>query len=98
MGDPKKARKKYNTPNHPWQKSRIDEEKELSREYGFTNKKEIWKVHSMMLDFKTRAKRLISKTGEKANVDRVDLINKLNKMGILSETATIEDILSLTFR
>ena len=24
MGDPKKARKKYSTPSHPWKKDRID--------------------------------------------------------------------------
>ena len=33
MGDPKKIRKKYKKPMHPWQKARIDLEKELSKKY-----------------------------------------------------------------
>ena len=40
MGSPKKPRKKYSTPSHPWQKIRIEEEKELLKEYGLKNKKE----------------------------------------------------------
>ncbi len=41
MGDPKKIRKKYETPVHPWQKTRIVEEIALLKEYGLKNKKEI---------------------------------------------------------
>ena len=40
MGDPRKLRKKYYPPSHPWQKIRIDEEKILMKDYGFKNKKE----------------------------------------------------------
>lgn len=98
MGDPRKARKQYKTPGHPWQKARIDEEKSLIKEFGFANKKEIWKVHTTMIDFKARAKKLISAIGEKGNEERKTLISKLNRMGILSETATIEDVLGLSFR
>jgi small subunit ribosomal protein S4 len=98
MGDPKKPKKKYQTPNHPWKKERIEEEKELTKEYGFANKKEIWKVGSMLSDFKSRAKNLISITGEKGNLERQSLIQKLNKLGILKETSTIDEILSLSFR
>ena len=32
MGDPKKLRKKYQTPAHPWNKTRIEEEKILVKE------------------------------------------------------------------
>ena len=41
MGNPKRHRKKYSTPAHPWQRARIEEERELSKEYGFKNKKEM---------------------------------------------------------
>ena len=34
MGDPKKLRKKYEPPRHPWQASRIESEKILFKEYG----------------------------------------------------------------
>ncbi|MFA6088995.1 MAG: 30S ribosomal protein S4 [Candidatus Woesearchaeota archaeon] len=98
MGDPKRRRKQYQTPKKPWNKVKIEEDYEIKAEYGFVNKKEIWCVESTMQDFKTRAKNLISITGEKGIVEKQKLISKLNKMGILNETATIEDVLSLTFR
>jgi small subunit ribosomal protein S4 len=98
MGDIKRPKKQYRTPNHPWNKKRIEEEKELIKEYGFVNKKEIWGVQSILLDFKKRAKMLIPLTGEKANITRTELIMKLNRLGILKETASIDEILSLTFR
>ena len=46
MGDPKFPSKHYNTPSHPWQKVRIEEERTLIHQYGLKNKKEIWKAVS----------------------------------------------------
>ena len=59
MGDPKKLRKKYSKPNHPWQKLRIEEEIELITEYGLKNKKEVWKMASILKNYKKRVKKLI---------------------------------------
>ena len=39
MGDPRKQRKKFSGPQHPWNKARIDEEKVLLTTYGLKNKK-----------------------------------------------------------
>ena len=58
MGDPKKIRKKYSTPSHPWQKARIDEEKVVKRDFGLKNKKEIWIIASKLKTFKDTLKRL----------------------------------------
>ena len=33
MGDPKFSRKKYDTPSHPWQATRIKEENEILKKY-----------------------------------------------------------------
>ena len=41
MGDPKFPGKHYDTPSHPWQKVRIEEEAGLIHQYGLKNKKEI---------------------------------------------------------
>ena len=38
MGDPKKIRKKYSTPKHPWEGARIEEEKKLLKDYGIKKK------------------------------------------------------------
>ena len=41
MGQPRKSRKKYNTPPHPWNAERIKNENKLMTKYGLKNKKEI---------------------------------------------------------
>jgi small subunit ribosomal protein S4 len=98
MGDPKKLRKKYRTPSHPWQKLRIEEEKVLMREYGFKNKSEIWKIDSMLKDFKTQVKLLVPKTDEASERQKQQLIAKVQKLNLLPENAVLEDILGLTLK
>ncbi len=39
MGQPRKSRKKYNTPPHPWNAERIKNENKLMTKYGLKNKK-----------------------------------------------------------
>ena len=52
MGDPKFPSKHYNTPSHPWQKVRIEEERTLIHQYGLKNKREIWKANTKMNEAK----------------------------------------------
>ena len=60
MGDPRRTRRKYAQPDHPWQKERIDEEKKLMKEYGFRNKTEIWKVGEFLRNATAQAKKLVT--------------------------------------
>ena len=64
MGDPRRLKKKYNTPQHPWQKTRIETEAVLRKEYGLKNKKEIWKMATQFKNFSDQAKRLIAASGQ----------------------------------
>jgi len=41
MGHPRKKRKTYSTPRHPWQAERIEREKVILENYALKNKKEI---------------------------------------------------------
>ena len=95
MGSPKKHRKKYSTPTHPWQKSRIEEEKELLKEYGLKNKKEIWKATSMLRQFKRQAKDLIANRGEQAEQQKELFLNKLNRLNIIQKTDLLDAVLGL---
>jgi len=95
MGDPKKHRKKYETPTHPWQAERINQEKELIKEYGLKNKKEIWKMLSILKKFKLQAKTLIPKQTNQAKIEKEQLLNKLSKLNILPKTAQLDNILGL---
>lgn len=96
MGDPRQARKKYTGPSHPWNRERIEEERVIKRDYGLKNKKEIWKMQSILSRSKDHAKRLIPQISAQSKKEQKDLIQRLHKMGLLSSTAKLEDVLGLT--
>lgn len=98
MGAPKHQRKKYSTPPHPWQKGRIEEEKTLVQEYGLKNKKEIWKMDSLLGRFKQQAKSLIARTDTQSKKEEKQLVTKLAKLNLVNENAKMDDILGLNIK
>ena len=95
MGDPKKNRKKYSTPSHPWNATRLKEEGELVDKFGLKNKKEVWKMTSVIKRFKSQAKSLIAGYTEQSEKEKKQLLVKLNKLNLVNETATLDDVLGL---
>ena len=98
MGDPKRIRKKYETPGHPWRADVLAEELKLLGEYGLRNKRELWRTASVLRKFRAQARALVSVTGEKRRQEEAKLLGKLYRMGILPEGATLDDVLRLTVR
>ena len=98
MGDPRKQRKKYRKPSHPWQKTRIEEEKVLVLEYGLKNKKDLWRMTSKLAKFKQQAKSLIAKTDKQAVMEKELFMKKLQKLSLISADATLDDILDLSVK
>src|SRR3989344_6520595 len=101
MGDPRKQRKKYKGPSHPWQRKRIEEERIIKKEYGLKNKKEIWKASSILRRSNIQAKKLISeknKGNPQAEIEEKQLIGRLYKLGLLNEDAKLDDVLSLELK
>lgn len=98
MGDPKKHRKKYSTPNHPWQKARIDDEKQLTQEYGFKNKTEIWKMNAFLRKATAQAKKLVTLSGPQADKERELLLQRLKRYNLLPPEAGLDAILSISLR
>ena len=96
MGDPKKPKKKYSTPGHPWEATRIKEESKLIREYGLVKKREIWRARALLSKWHTQARKIISLPDEEREKAEGLLISKLNKLGILKKDAHIDDVLALT--
>ena len=97
MGQTKRIRKKYETPTHPWQRERILEEKEYTRDYGFKNKKEIWKETAKLRKARLQAKKLIAdKLSEQARKEEKQLIERLIRFGLLKKDSKLEDVLGLT--
>jgi len=95
MGHPKFPRKKYDTPPHPWQKDRIERENELSKKYGLKNKREIWKAESILRKLRRQARVLLASVGEEAKKEERELIQKLQRLGLLKEDANLDNILEL---
>lgn len=89
----RKLKKKYKRPKRPWDKERIEEEKELMKKYGLRRKREIWRAKEILRKFRRLARRLIAeKDKEKERI----LLDKLYRMGLLEKDATLDDVLSLT--
>ncbi|RLG74344.1 MAG: 30S ribosomal protein S4, partial [Thermoprotei archaeon] len=56
MGDPRKPRKKWIRPGHPWIRERLIEEMEIVGKYGLRNKRELWIAQTMLRKIRERAK------------------------------------------
>lgn len=98
MGDQKFPRKKYSTPRHPWEKDRIDQEREMVVLYGLKNKHELWKSQAILESFRAQARNLQAKMrfqDEKAGSQFRNMIGRLNRYNILGMEATLDDVLSL---
>ena len=97
MGDPKFPSKHYNTPSHPWQKTRIEEERNLTHQYGLKSKKEIWKADTKVREMRRQARKLTAKASEdQAQKEKTLLLNKLNRLGMLEQGAALEDVLRMS--
>ncbi len=95
MGDPRKQRPKFQTPQHPWNKTRIEEEKALLKEYGLKNKTEIWKMNAIVSNITGQVKRLTTLKGRQADLERKQLVDRLNRLGLLQENAALESVLGM---
>ncbi|MBS3073684.1 30S ribosomal protein S4 [Candidatus Pacearchaeota archaeon] len=91
MGDPSRPKKQFSRPLKPFDKNRIQEEKEITQKYGLKNKKEIWKADAIITSIRSQAKKLILNPER-----RGELFNRLIRMGLIKQDATIDDILALT--
>ena len=97
MGDPKFPSKHYNTPSHPWQKVRIEEERTLIHQYGLKNKKEIWRANTKIRSMRRQARKLTATSGdEQAQKEKGLLLSKLNRLGLLEQDSGLEDVLRMT--
>lgn len=98
MGDIKKARKKYKTPTHPWNRVRIDLEKELTTEYGLQNKKEILRIESVLRDVKKQAKDLIARRDPQSEREWNLLKARLTRLGLAPAELKVENVLDLSVK
>lgn len=95
MGDPKKSRRMWITPRHPWRKERLIDESRLLGVYGLRNKRELWKAVATVRYYRHRARALLAAPIEIREREEKALIDKLVKLGLLNEGARLDDVLNL---
>ena len=97
MGDPKFPSKHYDTPSHPWQKVRIEEESGLIHQYGLKNKREIWRANTKVREMRRQARKLTANSSDdQAQKEKNLLLAKLNRLGMLEQNSGLEDVLIMT--
>ena len=85
----KRKHKTYSKPRRPFDKTRIDAEAIIKKEYGLKNKKEIWKADAKINSIREKAKILIPAP----EAEQKEFFIKLNKMGL--KVNSIAEVLSL---
>jgi small subunit ribosomal protein S4 len=96
MGDPKKARKKYSRPRSPWRADQLAQELYLLGNFGLRNKRELWKAETQLSSMRKQARTLLAATEEVRAREEKVLLESLRRKGLIAESATLDDILSLT--
>jgi len=95
MGDPRRTKKKYQKPRHPWRADRIEEEKKILKTYGLKNKKEIWRAETLMRGFRRQARKLLALRTEQAKKEEKQLLDRLRRLNLLKGDATLDGVLAL---
>jgi small subunit ribosomal protein S4 len=88
----KRKHKQYSKPKRPFDKTRIDEEAALIKEYGLKNKKEIWKADAKIKSMREKAKKLVRASEE----EKQKLFDKLQSIGL--KVNSLAEVLSLDVR
>jgi small subunit ribosomal protein S4 len=96
MGDPRRLKKKFKKPKHPYIKERIVEELEYVGKYGLRNKREFWKMRTMLGNWRKLARESRKLPQERATEVQQELIKKLNRIGILGPESVFEDVLHIS--
>lgn len=95
MGDPRKQRKKYETPRFPWRIDVLQAELKLLGQYGLRNKRELWRHKTTLSKFRGIARSTLGMPEKEGEKLKKQLLNRLNRLGILLETAVLDDVLDL---
>jgi small subunit ribosomal protein S4 len=93
MGDPRRLKKKFKKPRNPFERERILEELEFIGRYGLRNKREFWKMRTIVGNWRDLARKSRTLPSEQMVDVQQTLIKKLVKLGILGQEADFDDVL-----
>ncbi|MDI3506430.1 30S ribosomal protein S4 [Methanoculleus receptaculi] len=100
MAYPGKNHKQYATPKRRFEKTRLDDEKQLIIDYGLRNKRELWKAQSILRKYRAAARELVALrsagiTPEIYQTKKDQLISHLYRYGLVGDNADVGDVLAL---
>ena len=100
MGYPGKNHKRYERPTRKWEKTRLQEEAAIIVEYGLRNKRELWRTQNILRNHRRGARSLLAMTSSGATPEqmvqrRKQLLDHLERMGMLGRDADIDQVLAL---
>ena len=73
----------------------MQEELKLIGQYGLRNKHELWRQETKLSTFRGIARSLIGQTPEERQKRENELLARLKRIGLLPETAVLDDVLDL---
>lgn len=96
MGDPRRQKKKYVAPKRPFDSDRFEQELQLVGAYGLRNKKELWKHKTELSNYRRNARNLLALPASERQVQERELVDKLARIGALTDEPTLDNVLDLT--
>ena len=95
MGDPHKPKKTYHRPRRIWTIDQLNAELYTLGTYGLRNKRELWKAQSEIARIRNQARALLAIPTEVGRDKELRLLGFLNRLGLVNESATLDDVLNL---
>jgi small subunit ribosomal protein S4 len=95
MGDPRKPKKMFRRPRRIWTTDQLNAELYIVGSYGLRNKRELWRAQSEVARFRNQARALLALPTEVRQQKETQLLSFLNRLGLVNQSATLDDILNL---
>lgn len=78
-----------------WTTDQLNAELYVMGSYGLRNKRELWKAQTEVARIRNQARALLALSSEGRSEKEKRLLNFLNRLGLVKEGATLDDILNL---
>jgi len=78
-----------------WTTDQLSGELYIMGSYGLRNKRELWKAQTEVARIRNQARALLALSTEARSEKEKRLLNFLNRLGLVKEGATLDDILNL---
>ena len=95
MGDPRRPKNVFKKPRRPWSADQLTQELQTVGTYGLRNKRELWKAQTELSRIRKQARALLALPHEVRHGKETELLKSLNRIGLVSDGATLDDVLNL---